>query len=826
MSNRNRFAFIRNRFGSGIVRLPQTLSTPTIPPVTHTIDLLELKEPVVVGEPTPGNKIGLKAPSLTSSYQLCLPVDAGEVGEVLSTDGSGVLTWVSAGGAATTNGTGVLSGGFLTINADTTKFDVSDGTGIIFNTTTLVVTVVSWAGLTAQFTSYSGEQTFVSINSSGVPVFSTSLPTNSEIRDNIYLGQLIHLDGINIVATIGEQMTLLSTSNQVRDLMEAIGNLNISGNIISSNALLTVTKSQGVILAFGGNYENDINNPHLPVVIGIDTNIGGGLPNTFLYRYKDGSQSGNLVNILPDQFDDGNGQASPGAVGTNKWQVQRVFTFSLGGVVIQPGQFTYNSKDEAVAAINTEGFIISSELLVSGVLISFIAVKGNAIDLSDDATAQFLVAPKFGGISAGAPAGISGPLVSTNTAVVRWDGTSGGLVQDCVCTITDAGQMSTPFSIVIDTADVLNNTKYGFLALDSITSGSRNVVMGDSAGLAMSTGNDNVVIGYQAGLDLAIARDSVLIGSRAGSSVLSGNANTAIGADALLSIITGSNNVVIGFEAMKLSTNTLNCVVIGYRACENMNTGAPNGTVAIGSSALRDLTNGVGNTAVGAEALLTVLTTNENTALGALAGRLTTGASNTLIGYVTGTSLLGGSTNTLLGARAGEFIATGSSNIAVGNLAGNSLTLADSNNICIGNTGTAGDSGEIRIGTSQVKNFQAGIRGITTDNADAVAVLVDSTGQLGTISSSLKFKENITTMGSVESFVRGCRPVSFNYKGQSRTNYGLIAEELNELAPELVVMKDGEPDTIQYHKLFGFMLKALQECYERIGAMESKFILL
>jgi len=46
--------------------------------------------------------------------------------------------------------------------------------------------------------------------------------------------------------------------------------------------------------------------------------------------------------------------------------------------------------------------------------------------------------------------------------------------------------------------------------------------------------------------------------------------------------------------------------------------------------------------------------------------------------------------------------------------AGSALTVANSNNICIGTAGVAGDSGEIRIGTSgtHVKNFQTGIHGM------------------------------------------------------------------------------------------------------------------
>ena len=443
MSNRNRFAFIRNRFGSGIVRLPQALSTATIPPVTHTIDLLELKEPVVVGEPTPGKKIGIKAPSLENSYELCLPVDDGDLGEVLTTDGTGILSWAAAaGGTDNSSSTGVLSGGILSLNADPTKFDVSDGNGIVFNTATLTATEVSWTGLTGQSGVYVGDQSFISINSSGVPVFNPTVLTNSEIRDNIFLGQLIHLDQVNLDAALNEQMTLLSTNNQVRDLMKAIGELNVSGNVVSSNTLLTVAKSEGVIISFGANFINDINNPHFPTVIAIDTNLGPAAPNSFAYRYQDGTQGANVVDVIPAEFDDGNGQGTPGVVGANKWTVQRVFTFSIGGLIIQPGQFVYNSEAEAIAAINTEGFVLESSVIETGVLIAFISMQGNATDLSDTATANFMQATKFGSGAAGSAGGILGTGVSTDDAVVRWNGVSGNSVQNSAVIITDSAEIT------------------------------------------------------------------------------------------------------------------------------------------------------------------------------------------------------------------------------------------------------------------------------------------------------------------------------------------------------------------------------------------------
>jgi hypothetical protein len=73
--------------------------------------------------------------------------------------------------------------------------------------------------------------------------------------------------------------------------------------------------------------------------------------------------------------------------------------------------------------------------------------------------------------------------------------------------------------------------------------------------------------------------------------------------------------------------------------------------------------------------------------------------------------------------------------------------------------------------------FAAGIRGITTGRNDAVPVLIDSAGQLGTQSSSQRFKTDIHDIGEASGNLMKLRPVSFHYVQQPKGNldYGLIA---------------------------------------------------
>ncbi len=114
----------------------------------------------------------------------------------------------------------------------------------------------------------------------------------------------------------------------------------------------------------------------------------------------------------------------------------------------------------------------------------------------------------------------------------------------------------------------------------------------------------------------------------------------------------------------------------------------------------------------------------------------------------------------------------------------------------------AGDALKIRIGSTQTETFIAGISGNTTGGA-GVTVLVDGNGELGTISSSRRFKEDIHDVGEASVAILDLRPVSFRYtkeaagEGQRPLEYGLIAEEVAQVLPELVIYDEaGRPETV------------------------------
>jgi hypothetical protein len=172
---------------------------------------------------------------------------------------------------------------------------------------------------------------------------------------------------------------------------------------------------------------------------------------------------------------------------------------------------------------------------------------------------------------------------------------------------------------------------------------------------------------------------------------------------------------------------------------------------------------------------------------------------------------------------------TGGGNIAIGYAAGLGRTTG-SDNIDIGHGGIPAEEKTIRIGMSshQSRTFIAGIRGKTTGFADAVAVVIDSNNQLGTVSSSRRVKDDIADMAGASDGLMTLRPVTFHYRSDQnpagRTlQYGLIAEEVAEVYPGLVAHSaDGQIETVLYQFLPPMLLNEVQKQQRTIDELRAQ----
>ena len=137
-----------------------------------------------------------------------------------------------------------------------------------------------------------------------------------------------------------------------------------------------------------------------------------------------------------------------------------------------------------------------------------------------------------------------------------------------------------------------------------------------------------------------------------------------------------------------------------------------------------------------------------------------------------------------------------------------------------------GDADTIRIGRPAIQNriFIAGIRRVTTGVANAVPVLIDSAGQLGTMSSSLLFKKEIKPMDRASEAILALKPVTFHYKSDKTgtPQFGLIAEEVAEVNPDLVVRdENGEVYTVRYDAVNAMLLNEFLKEHREVAELKS-----
>jgi Chaperone of endosialidase len=229
---------------------------------------------------------------------------------------------------------------------------------------------------------------------------------------------------------------------------------------------------------------------------------------------------------------------------------------------------------------------------------------------------------------------------------------------------------------------------------------------------------------------------------------------------------------------------------------------------AVGTRALERDTSGYANNAFGDQALINNTIGNNNTAIGDDALLSNTSASN----------------STALGSQA-LYHSTGGNNIAVGRAAGINLTTG-TYNIDIGNPAASTDTRTIRIGhpANQFATFIAGIRGRATGVANGLPVLIDSNGQLGTASSSRRFKKEIKPMDQTSEAILSLKPVTFHYKSDNTgpPQFGLIAEDVAKANPDLVVRdENGEIYTVRYDAVNAMLLNEFLKEHRKVQELQA-----
>jgi hypothetical protein len=355
-----------------------------------------------------------------------------------------------------------------------------------------------------------------------------------------------------------------------------------------------------------------------------------------------------------------------------------------------------------------------------------------------------------------------------------------------------------------------------------------NTAEGQNALLNLGTGIYNTGLGIYSLLSLTEGEFNTAVGA---GTLLSNNAseNTATGAGALLSNTSGDFNTATGTFALFSNTTGEGNNAFGVQALLSNKTGSDN--TATGDGALFSSTTGDQNTASGVDALFSNTTGGQNTATGISALFFNNGDQNT----ANGSSALGqnttGNSNTASGAGVLASNTTGSFNTADGQFAlANNITGVD--NIALG-SGTGSNvttaSHVIAIGSlgANVSNtcFIGNIRDVQTQNADAIPVVIDSTGQLGTASSSRRFKDDIKPIGEGSEAILALRPVTFHYASDStnRSQFGLIAEEVASVNPDLVARdRNGDIYTVRYDQINAMLLNEFLKDHRKVQEQQHE----
>jgi hypothetical protein len=357
------------------------------------------------------------------------------------------------------------------------------------------------------------------------------------------------------------------------------------------------------------------------------------------------------------------------------------------------------------------------------------------------------------------------------------------------CDITNFNTFLGDDALITNTTGA-SNTAIGVETLENNTKGSENTAIGDSALTANTTGNDNTATG-----GVALVSNT------------SGSENTGTGVGALANNGTGNHNTATGFSALYFNTADNN-TASGYDALLNNSTGANN--VANGVNALLSNISGSFNAVNG---------------VGALKASMS-GSNNAAEGYrALYTNTTGGS-NTALGSDALMNNTSGSSNIAVGVSAGSKLTTGD-NNIDIGALGVVGEANTMRLGKAgtQTTTFIAGISGVTVGGG--VGVIIDSTGHLGTVVSSERFKNAIKPMDKASEAILALKPVTFHYKHEldpkGIPQFGLVAEQVEKVNPDLVARDEqGKPYTVRYEAVNAMLLNEFLKEHRKVEEQQKE----
>jgi hypothetical protein len=341
------------------------------------------------------------------------------------------------------------------------------------------------------------------------------------------------------------------------------------------------------------------------------------------------------------------------------------------------------------------------------------------------------------------------------------------------------------------------NSGTGFEALNHLTAGNQNTATGLRALNSDINGGFNTATGVYSLF-----------------SNTSGFFNSATGAYSLANNISGTRNTANGYAALYRNTADDNTAT-GFGALHGNTTGTLN--TAVGTEALFHNDSGSDNNAVGAFALFNNVSGSFNNAHGRDALLNSTGDQNNAMGDDAMFFNTTGSFNTAVGDDALDNNVDGDSNVAIGDEAGTGLGPSVSNCIAI-NVPGAGPFAVLDNTCFIGSIFDQPVSDVGTQEA----VFVDQFNVVGITASSRRFKHDIQPMDKSSEAILALKPVTFKYNSDinGRTQYGLVAEDVAEVNPDLVVRRNGEISTVRYEQVNAMLLNEFLKEHKKVQNLE------
>ena len=346
--------------------------------------------------------------------------------------------------------------------------------------------------------------------------------------------------------------------------------------------------------------------------------------------------------------------------------------------------------------------------------------------------------------------------------------------------------------------------------------------------LATANTGRSVFIGELAGQNDDLSNnDNTFVGYRSGESNTTGNDNAAFGYWSLAANTTGTENSAVGELALAANTSGASNTAVGSAALTSNTVGGSN--VAVGRSSLQSNVGGIQNTALGASALNTI-NGNYNVAVGSSAlVSLASGTGNVGVGTNVDLYNTSGSQNTLLGHEAGRNTAyhAKSGNVFIGYQAGYSET--SSNKLYIENSSSTSPLIYGDFSSDQL-NFN-GTVGIKT-TASTYALQVGNSGD-GTQAranawntfSDRRWKTDFAIIPAALEKLGQIHGYTYKWKDQSKdttTQVGVIAQEIEEVLPQIVATDEEGYKSVDYSKLTALLIEGVKELDKEVDDLSQK----